>query len=222
MAKAYLCTRHRDLHFLDPILRVGCAILDGYGPFWSAWKQAVEPTAADVARLAGGFGPWWPQRGVEGVGYAQRETAGSESTDARWKAPPETGRRGIPGGGRVLSAEYVTLLPRFVERIVRTVGAQDNDLVLDASRSLKTKSWLIGALRMNQLCSELELAMALADWAAAAAVARRHRTPFSPPAEALGDVPELRTALGGRGRSRTPWRPDPWTVRVHHVQSPVT
>ncbi|UKA54667.1 hypothetical protein LFT45_01515 [Arthrobacter sp. FW305-BF8] len=66
----------------------------------------------------------------------------------------------------------MALLPGFVEQIVCTVRARDRDLALDASLNLKTKSWLVGALRMNQLCSELELALALGDWAAASAVAR--------------------------------------------------
>lgn len=92
---------------------------------------------------------------------------------------------------KAFTAEYLTLLPRFVERIVRTVGAQDDDLVLDASRSLKTKSWLIGALRMNQLCGELELALALADWEAATDVARDIKLHFPHLQKALGDVPEL-------------------------------
>jgi HPt (histidine-containing phosphotransfer) domain-containing protein len=70
------------------------------------------------------------------------------------------------------TADYMALLPRFVERIVRTVGARDRDLALDASLNLKTKSWLVGALRMNQLCGELELTLALGDWAVATAVAR--------------------------------------------------
>jgi hypothetical protein len=69
-------------------------------------------------------------------------------------------------------ADYVALLPRAVERILRTVGSRDRNLALDASLNLKSKSWLVGALKMNQLCGELELALALADWAAAAAVAR--------------------------------------------------
>jgi HPt (histidine-containing phosphotransfer) domain-containing protein len=69
-------------------------------------------------------------------------------------------------------ADYVDLLPRLVERIVRAVGGRDRNLALDASLNLKTKSWLVGALKMNQLCSELELALALADWAVAHAVAR--------------------------------------------------
>jgi HPt (histidine-containing phosphotransfer) domain-containing protein len=90
-----------------------------------------------------------------------------------------------------ITAEYVTLVPRFVERIVRTVGAQDPDLVLDASRSLKAKSWLVGALRMNQLCGELELALALADWDATAAVARDIELHLPHLQKALGDVPEL-------------------------------
>ena len=84
-----------------------------------------------------------------------------------------------PEAAESFTTDYATLLPRFVERIVSTVGVRDNDLVLDASLGLKTKSWLVGALRMNQLCSELELALALADWAAATAVARGDGTPPS-------------------------------------------
>jgi hypothetical protein len=72
----------------------------------------------------------------------------------------------------LFTADYMDLLPRVVERIVHTVGARDRSLVLDASLTLKTKSWLVGALRMNQLCSELELGLALDDWAAATAAAR--------------------------------------------------
>jgi hypothetical protein len=70
------------------------------------------------------------------------------------------------------AAEFVTLLPRIGGLIVRAVVARDGNLVLDASRNLKSKSWLVGALRLNQLCSELELAVALADWTTATAVAR--------------------------------------------------
>jgi HPt (histidine-containing phosphotransfer) domain-containing protein len=70
------------------------------------------------------------------------------------------------------AADYTAFLPRFVERITRTVDVRDKDLAVDASHNLKTKSWLIGALRMNQLCSEFELALALGDWAAASAVAQ--------------------------------------------------
>lgn len=70
------------------------------------------------------------------------------------------------------AAEYTALLPRLVERALGTVNARDRELALAASLTLKTKSWLVGALRMNQLCSELELALALADWDTASAVAR--------------------------------------------------
>jgi hypothetical protein len=68
--------------------------------------------------------------------------------------------------------EYAVLLPRRVERISRTVGVRDRDMAMDASLSLKTTSWLAGALRMNQLCRELELAIAMADWAAAVSLAQ--------------------------------------------------
>jgi HPt (histidine-containing phosphotransfer) domain-containing protein len=77
-----------------------------------------------------------------------------------------------PEAAESFIADFVDLLPRLVERIVRPVRVRDRHLALDASLNLKTKSWLIGALKMNQLCSELELALALADWASATAVAR--------------------------------------------------
>jgi HPt (histidine-containing phosphotransfer) domain-containing protein len=96
-----------------------------------------------------------------------------------------------PEAAESFATEYAALLPRFVERIVRTVNAEDNDLVLDAARSLKTKSWLVGALRMNQLCSELELALALADRDAVTDVARDIELHFPHLQKALGDVPEL-------------------------------
>jgi hypothetical protein len=70
------------------------------------------------------------------------------------------------------TTEFVTLLPRIGGLIVRAVVARDWNLVLDASRNLKSKSWLVGALRLNQLCTELELAVALADSTTATAVAR--------------------------------------------------
>ena len=48
-------------------------------------------------------------------------------------------------------AEYTALLPRRVDRIVRTVTVRDRDIAMDASLSLKTTSWLAGALRLSQL-----------------------------------------------------------------------
>jgi len=96
-----------------------------------------------------------------------------------------------PEAAESFTTDYATLLPRFVERIVSTVGVRDNDLVLDASLGLKTKSWLVGALRMNQLCSELELALALADWAAATAVARDIELHLPHLQKALADLPHL-------------------------------
>lgn len=108
-----------------------------------------------------------------------------------------------PEAAESFTADYITLLPRFVERIVRTVGARDNGLVLDASRSLKTKSWLVGALRMNQLCSELELALALADKAAATAVARDIELHLPHLQKALADCPPFthrsRRSMEGKG-----------------------
>ncbi|WP_087872497.1 hypothetical protein [Arthrobacter globiformis] len=92
-----------------------------------------------------------------------------------------------PEAAESFAADYMALLPRFVEPIVRAVGARDGDLALDASLNLKTKSWLAGALRMNQLCSELELALALSDWTTAKAVARDIEV----------HVPRLQKALTG-------------------------
>jgi HPt (histidine-containing phosphotransfer) domain-containing protein len=103
-------------------------------------------------------------------------------------------------GAESFAADYMAHLPRFVERIQRNVGAHDMDLALDASLTLKTKSWLVGALRMNELCSEFELALALADWDTASAVARDIARHLPRLQKALQAGPGL--ALGTR-RSRT-------------------
>lgn len=87
-------------------------------------------------------------------------------------------------------AEYTALLPRRVDRIVRTVTVRDRDIAMDASLSLKTTSWLAGALRMNQLCRELELALALADVAAVASIVQ----------DIEQHLPRLQEALAGRPR----------------------
>lgn len=100
-----------------------------------------------------------------------------------------------------LAADFTDRLPQFVERIVRTVGARERDPALDASLNMKSKSWLVGALRMNQLCSELELALALADWAAATAVALDIEVHLPRLRKALQAGPH--PALGTR-RPRTP------------------
>lgn len=89
--------------------------------------------------------------------------------------------------------EYTALLPRRVDRIVRTVTVRDRDIAMDASLGLKTTSWLVGALRMNQLCRELELALALADVAAVASIVQ----------DIEQHLPRLQEALVGRPR-RTP------------------
>ncbi|MDQ0616651.1 hypothetical protein [Arthrobacter globiformis] len=96
-----------------------------------------------------------------------------------------------PEAAETIAADYTSRLPRFVEPIVRAVGARDGDLALDASRNLKTKSWLVGALRMNLLCTELELALALADWAAATAVARDIELHLPRLRKALTGAPDL-------------------------------
>ena len=89
------------------------------------------------------------------------------------------------------AAEFVTLLPRIGGLIVRAVVARDWNLVLDASRNLKSKSWLVGALRLNQLCTELELAVALADSTTATAVARDIELHLPRLHKALTGGPEL-------------------------------
>jgi hypothetical protein len=87
-------------------------------------------------------------------------------------------------------ADYTALLPQRVDRIVRTVTVRDQDIAMDASMSLKTTSWLAGALRMNQLCRELELALALSDAAAVASIVR----------DIEQHLPRLQEALAGRAR----------------------
>ena len=61
---------------------------------------------------------------------------------------------------------------------------------MDTLLSLKTTSWLAGALRMNQLCRELELALALADVAAVATIVQ----------DIEQHLPPLQEALAGRSR----------------------
>lgn len=85
--------------------------------------------------------------------------------------------------------EYTALLPRRVDRIVRTVTVRDRNIAMDALLSLKTTSWLAGALRMNQLCRELELALALADVAAVATIVQDIEQHLPNLQEALADRP---------------------------------
>jgi HPt (histidine-containing phosphotransfer) domain-containing protein len=87
--------------------------------------------------------------------------------------------------------EYTALLPRRVDRIVRTVTVRDRNTAMDASLSLKTTSWLAGALRMNQLCRELELALALADVAAVATIVQDIEQHLPCLQEALAGHPRL-------------------------------
>lgn len=70
------------------------------------------------------------------------------------------------------ATDYAAALPRRVDRIVDAVSVRDRDMAMHASLNLKATSWLAGALRTNQLCRELELALALANWAAATSVAQ--------------------------------------------------
>ena len=88
-------------------------------------------------------------------------------------------------------ADYLILVPMFVEGIAGAVTARDAAQVLDASLRLKTKSWLVGALRMNQLCGELELALALTDWASATTVARDIELHLPRLQKALAGAPDL-------------------------------
>jgi len=99
------------------------------------------------------------------------------------------------------AADYADLLPRRVERVVCTVSVRDRDIAMDASLSLKTTSWLAGALRMNQLCRELELALALADWAAATSSAQDIAMHLPRLQDALSSRPSLAPALQTNGSS---------------------
>jgi hypothetical protein len=101
------------------------------------------------------------------------------------------------------ATDYVVLLPRRVERIVRNVSVRDRDMAMDASLSLKSTSWLAGALRMNQLCRELELAIALADWAAAVSLTQ----------EITLHLPRLQNAIADRPRPALTASPKPASRR---------
>ena len=100
------------------------------------------------------------------------------------------------------AADYADHLPRRVERVLRTVSVRDRDFAMDASLSLKTTSWLAGALRMNQLCRELELALALADWAAAASSAQDIALHLPRLQDALASRPSLAPELLTNGSSQ--------------------
>lgn len=89
------------------------------------------------------------------------------------------------------ATDFTSTLPRRVERVMHAVSVRDRDLAMSASLNLKATSWLAGALRMNQLCRELELALALANWAAATSVAHAIQL----------HLPRLQDALACRPRT---------------------
>jgi hypothetical protein len=100
------------------------------------------------------------------------------------------------------AADYADHLPQRVEQVLRTVSVRDRDFAMYASLSLKTTSWLAGALRMNQLCRELELALALADWAAAASSAQDIALHLPRLQDALSSRPSLAPELQTNGSSQ--------------------
>lgn len=65
------------------------------------------------------------------------------------------------------AAAFRDLLPCRVDRIGHTLDIWDRDAAMDAVLSLKTSSSMVGALRMEQLCHRLEVAVSLADYTAA-------------------------------------------------------
>ena len=85
---------------------------------------------------------------------------------------------------------YTALLTQRVDRIVRSIGVGHREMAMDAALSLRTASSMAGALRMSHLCSRLEKALAAADLAAAAGVAR----------DIDLHLPELQEALASRRR----------------------
>jgi hypothetical protein len=101
------------------------------------------------------------------------------------------------------AADYANLVPRFVEQIVRAIETRDRDLTLNASLNLKTKSWLVGALKMNQLCAELELALALGDWSTVAAAARDIELHLPRLQKALAEAPDLAFRTRRPGKLQT-------------------
>lgn len=70
------------------------------------------------------------------------------------------------------AASYRALLPERIDRILQSVGTGNRHKGIEAALSLKVASSMAGALRMSQLCRKLELALSMADMAAALAAAR--------------------------------------------------
>lgn len=97
------------------------------------------------------------------------------------------------------ATDFTSTLPRRVERIMHAVSVRDRDLAMSASLNLKATSWLAGALRMNQLCRELELALALANWAAATSVAHAIQLHLPRLQDALACRPSAARAGSGAG-----------------------
>lgn len=95
-----------------------------------------------------------------------------------------------PEAADIFAGNYADLLPERVERIIRTVSFRNRETAIDALLSLKSASWLAGALRMNQLCREMELALTLADQAAAISIGQDIEL----------HLPRLQDALCGRSR----------------------
>lgn len=93
-----------------------------------------------------------------------------------------------PDAVESFAANYTDHLPGRVDRVVRTVGDRNLERAMDATLSLKTASSLVGALRMTQLCRELELALASEDLPEAGIAAH----------EISLHLPDLQEALVGR------------------------
>lgn len=90
------------------------------------------------------------------------------------------------------AAAYAKLLPQRVDKISHALTTGDNDLAMDAVLSLKTSSSMVGALRMEQHCVRLELALVKTDHTAAiqaGELVRQHQ-------------PQLEKALGGHTARR--------------------
>lgn len=102
------------------------------------------------------------------------------------------------------ASDYTALLPQRVQWIVRTVSVLDRGMAMDASLTLKSTSWLAGALRMNQLCRQLELALALAEWPAAISTAQDIVLHLPRLQDALASRPSLTSGAASAGQGTSP------------------
>lgn len=90
---------------------------------------------------------------------------------------------GDPHFARVLVEKYCTLLPGRIERLTTALHDHDVDTALDAAKSLRVSSTMVGALELAQLGALMEAEIQRGSLATARGVA-----PALPAAQQRADV----------------------------------